>query len=415
MRRAALVVCAALTAGSVFAQEAPPDTTPPPGPVDPEAPPPHSAALQQALAPPRLATAQPSAELPAGTIRVTVRDGAGELVAGAAVNVGSLAQGERDRYNGESDGQGRAVFEDLPTGQGQAYRVNVPYDGATYRTDPFQLPPDRGYEVEIRRLPTTRDDARVLQIMGQTIVEIRGERLHLIHQAQLANFGQETFVFPDRGVRFDLPEGYLVFQGQRVISDQRFQEIEGEGFFLQGSLPPGRVDLAWGYDLPIEGGTMEIGVDLPFRTISYRVISQAPEGLELGIDGMPRPERIDNDGQALWLSMVRRQPSDPALERITLRVRGIPGPGVGRVVASVIALLFAALGIVLAIRRQGAAGTTGDAEAFAARRAALLAEAEELAEDRRAGDVGPEFFAERRRELERDMAELLYLEERGRD
>ena len=33
------------------------------------------------------------------------------------------------------------------------------------------------------------------------------------------------------------------------MTDQKMDEVAGVGFKLRGSLPPGRVDLAWGYDL----------------------------------------------------------------------------------------------------------------------------------------------------------------------
>src|SRR5690606_34214889 len=110
--------------------------------------------------------------------------------------------------------------------------------------------------------------------------------LHVIHQAELTNAGRETFVFPAQGVRASLPEGALAFQAQRVMTDQRIEEADG-GYVMRGSLPPGTVQLAWAYDLPIDGETVAIPVDIPLRFFGLQVFSEAPEGLVMDVRGMP--------------------------------------------------------------------------------------------------------------------------------
>jgi hypothetical protein len=341
---------------------------------------------------------------------VTVSDAEDHPVAGAEIEIGILAQGRSaPPLRAQTGPDGTHLFERLAIGTQQAYRVKVPYRGALYAATPFQLTTDRGYEVRIQRLPVTRDDRRVLQVAGQTIFEIRDERVHVIHQSELSNFGSETYVIPAQGIMIALPEGYLAFQAQQVMTDQRFEEVAGEGLRVRGSIPPGHVSLAWAYDLPIQRGTMEIPVQVPFRTFTYRVIAEAAPGLELDVSGMPPAQRLDNDGQPLWVTEIQRRPGDPAFTRIVAELRGIPGPGPARWIAVGVALIFLLGGVVFAL--AGASPARAAERARESRRGALLAAARELEEDFASGEVGPEFRQNRREEIVRELAALL-LEQR---
>ncbi|MEZ4254861.1 MAG: hypothetical protein R3A78_03965 [Polyangiales bacterium] len=79
------------------------------------------------------AVAKESEAVPAGEIHVHVLDEADAAVASAAVEVGTLGQGgKREKVEALTDSNGVAVFKGLPTGSVQAYRVNVPHQGAVY-------------------------------------------------------------------------------------------------------------------------------------------------------------------------------------------------------------------------------------------------------------------------------------------
>jgi hypothetical protein len=79
-------------------------------------------------------------------------------------------------------------------------------------------------------------------------------------------------------------------------------------------------------------------------------------------------------------------------------------------VALGIASLFVALGLVLFARRGR---TDGGAAHRAARRKELLAEADALERDFEAGEVGPEHRQSRRAAIVRELAVLLYQDERA--
>jgi 5-hydroxyisourate hydrolase-like protein (transthyretin family) len=150
---------------------------------------------------PELATARADESIPAGTIRVLVVDQNGQPTPEQAVELAIMGQNDqRTRREVRTGADGRAEFAGLPTGQSQAYRINVPFRGAKYSSSPFQLPPNAGYDVRIIRLPTTRDERAILQLVHRTFLELtQDERVRVAHQIQLVNLGRETFLLPASG------------------------------------------------------------------------------------------------------------------------------------------------------------------------------------------------------------------------
>ncbi len=363
----------------------------------------------RALAEPQVASAEPSREVPAGEIRVTVLDASGEPARGAPVRLGIMGTaGDRESKNAQTDAAGEARFRGLPTGSARAYRVNVLHQGATYSTAPFRLEPDQGQIVRVVRLPVTRDDQAILQWIGGTFIEIKPERrLHVVQQTELVNLGRETYVMPRGGLHVQLPPGFTAFQSQQVMTDQRVVP-DDRGFRLEGSLPPGRVQLTWAFDLPIGGDEVTFSQRVPFRTYQYIVVTEHTPGLELDVTGFPPAQRGEDRGRAHLATRIERTPDQEPWDRLRVTIRGIPGPGPERAVAVVLALAFLGLGVHLAKKRGGP-----DREAAALReerQEELLEEARELEAAFAREEIGPKYHERRRREIVDELAILLGME-----
>lgn len=399
-----LAIMFLLAASPAFAQDEMPAGHPP---VQAGGP----AHMSEVLSPPVPALAQPSADVPPGTIRVIVVDHRDRPVANGHLELGVMGSaGDRTQIRARTGSNGVAHFRELATGTSQAYRVNLRYRGATYSSTPFQLESDRGYLVRVVRLPVTRDDRMIFFNVFRVIVELNEERFHVIHQVELTNAGQETYVFPRRGARARLPEGALSFQTQAVMTDQRVEELRGRNAYaIRGSLPPGTVQLAYAYDVPIDDDPLHLAIDIPIRFFTMQVFAEAADDLEMTVDGMPYPERLDNDGQDYWGTHIRRRPNDAAMRRVTIVLEDIPGPGPLRWLAVVLAILVIGGGIGLTLLRAD------DKEAMrrarAKRRQALLDEARMIEDEHAAGEIGPEFRQKRRDEIVRELAVLLHEDE----
>jgi hypothetical protein len=290
-------------------------------------------------------------------------------------------------------------------GTQQAYRVNVLRDGAKFSSTPFRLPDDMGYVARIVLQPVTSDTRMLFQMIGQTVVELRDDRLHVSQQARLATAGQRVVVLPKDGLEVPLPEGFTAFTWQDQMTDQKGEELAGKGFRIRGSLPPGTVTLTWTFDLKRSGDSAKIPINQPWRTYQYRVISEAPPGLKLRVSDFPEAEAVRDKDRDLLFTQRQNSPSDANTAAFTIKLDGIPTPGPGRWIALVLALAAIGVGILVA-RKPG-----DDAEdrklAIATRKQELLALAKQTEGEHERGEIGPQYHAEKLDEILTELALVL--------
>lgn len=356
---------------------------------------------------PPLAHSEPSAEVPARSVRVRAIDENGLPLANTRVRLGSMVEGRRDERFATTDATGQASFADLPAAGRIAYRVSLDHQGARTLTAPFTLAADRGQQVFLRRMPTTRERDTLLQRIGQTVIEWKAGRARISQAMDLMNLGDRTVVFGSPGLAIPLPEGFLAFESQPSMNDQRIVPDE-QGFRIEGSLPPGHVELSWTFDVPLSGDELVLRQTVPFeKTAVYRVIVDASDGMELDVRGFPEARWVESSGKRLLYTEAERGPDDPPFGELRIRLRGIPSPGPWRFIAIGLSVVVLGFGVFIASRRG--AEDAVSREERARHREALLEEMEQLARDHQAGEVGEQFYA---RERERIVLALALLAKR---
>jgi len=285
--------------------------------------------------------------------------------------------------------------------------VNVPYDGARYSSTPFRLDEAKGQRVRVVRLPTTTDNRRVFQVLGRTMIEFRDERAHIQQEARLTNLGDSTYVFPEGGMTIRLPDGFKAFDSMEVMTDQRLA-VTDDGLELSGSIPPGRVDLMWTYDIPASGTSILMEQPVPFATMEYQVISDYVDGMSMEVEGF-QVARVHEGGDRRFLvAGMMRRPGDAPVDPLRIHIRGIPGGGPLPYLAAAIAAIFVFLGIWLLFRPLDQTAIL--AQVRDDRRAELLDEIASLEGQHRAEAIGPTFFEHRRRELTDELAIVLRMQ-----
>ena len=357
---------------------------------------------------PDLVTSTVDAELPAGTITVEIVDATGAPVSKQAVQLGVMEQsGGRDGKACVTDDLGTCSFDALLTDSKHSYRVNVPYEGARYSSTPFRIEADKGQRVRVVRLATTSDDRRIFQVLGRTMIEFRDDRAHVQQEARLANLGDTTYVFPEGGMSIRLPAGFKAFDSGTVMTDQRLAATD-DGLDLSGSIPPGRVDLMWAYDIPVGGASMMIEQPVPFSTMEYQVISDYVDGMTMEVEGF-QVARVHEGGDRRFLvAGMMRRPGDAPIDPLRIHIRGIPGGGPLPYFAAAIAMIFFILGLWLLFRPLDQTGIL--AKVRDDRRAELLDEIAGLERQRKAESIGPSFYEHRRRELTDELAIVLRMQ-----
>jgi hypothetical protein len=357
---------------------------------------------------PDLVTSVVDAELPAGTITVEVIDQAGASVPKQAVRLGVMEQsGGRESKACVTDDEGRCSFETLLTDSKHSYRVNVPYDGARYSSTPFRLDAAKGQRVRVVRLPTTTDNRRVFQVLGRTMIEFRDDRAHIRQEARLTNLGEATYVFPDGGLSIRLPDGFKAFDSMEVMTDQQLLATD-EGLEISGSIPPGRADLMWTYDIPVDGTSVSVQQAVPFATMEYQVVSDYVDGMTLEVEGF-QVARVHEGGDRRFLvAGLMRRPGEPPIDPLRIHIRGIPGGGPLPYIASAIAAIFVFFGIWLLVRPVDE--TAALAKVREGRRSELLDEIASLESQRKAEAIGPGYYEQQRRALTDELAIVLRMQ-----
>jgi len=357
---------------------------------------------------PELVTSEVDAELPAGTIRVQVVDPSGAALTQQAVRLGIMEQsGGRESKACVTDEKGICAFDALSTDSKHSYRVNVPYEGAMYSSTPFRLDEAKGQEVRVVRLPTTADAQRVFQVLGRTMIEFRGDRAHISQEARLTNLGDATYVFPDGGMPIRLPDGFKAFNSMAVMSDQRLTATE-QGLELSGSIPPGRADLMWTYDVPVDGRSLTIEQTVPFATMEYQVVSDYVEGMTLEVEGFQVARVHEGADRRFLVAALMRRPGEPPIDPVRIHIRGIPGGGLLPYLATAAAAIFLFLGIWLVFRPLDQTAIL--AKVRDERRVELLDEIASLEGQRNAESIGPGYYEHRRRELTDELAIVLRMQ-----
>jgi hypothetical protein len=357
---------------------------------------------------PDLVTSVVDSELPAGTIAIEVVDEVGAAVPKQAVRLGVMEQsGGRESKACVTDDKGTCSFDALLTDSKHSYRVNVPYNGARYSCTPFRLDAVKGQRVRVVRLPTTTDNRRVFQVLGRTMIEFRDDRAHIQQEARLTNLGEATYVFPEGGMSIRLPDGFKAFDSMEIMTDQRLAATD-DGLDISGSIPPGRVDLMWTYDISASGTSMLIEQPVPFATMEYQVISDYVDGMTMEVEGF-QVARVHEGGDRRFLvAGMMRRPGDAPIDPLRIHIRGIPGGGPLPYFAAAIAAIFLFLGIWLLFRPLDR--TAIMARVREDRRVELLDEIASLESQCKAEAIGPGFYEHRRRELTDELAIVLRMQ-----
>ena len=337
--------------------------------------------------------------LPSGTIAVDIRNADDGPVAGETVTLGilvnSIAKGDsRKHLQATTDDHGRAVFTGLETASNIAYRVSSGFQGGAFAASPFQLEHAKSMHVVLHVYPVTRDLQEALIVVETTIAaEVREDRLQLEEVLRVYNLGRTAWQ-PD-GVTMALPEGFTAFNTQASMSDQGVDEVGGAAR-LRGTFAPGQHAVEFRWQLALSGSReLDFDVGLPPHVAIARVVMPVAADLQLSASGFPPAEvRHDGKGQRFLVAERRMRPEEPKLTSMSIVIAGLPTPGPGRLVATLLAALGVAAGFAFAFSRRSEHGV-----AASSTRSALLDELGELERARVAGQVGPKTYERTRREL----------------
>jgi hypothetical protein len=354
-----------------------------------------------------------TSEVPPGNIEVRLLDGAQAPVAATEVRLGILfqkiAEGERrEERTARTDASGIARFSGLTPSSEFSYRVTARSGPAEYASDPIQLKPEQGARVRLHVYPVTRDvNAALVGSRGFVYVETRDDVFQFEVLFRYFNMGDVTWV-PDQAL-MELPRGFKAFKAGESMTDVRFENVDGVGARLLGTISPGQHNASFRFQLPrdeVQSASFRFG--LPPHTAEIRVIAEASPSMQLDVDGFETPvSDVNQNGQRVLVTRRVARRGERELSDFAVTLSGIPTPGPGRWIASFLALGLAAVGLSafrggLGRARQSELETRDAARA----RQVLMDEIVELTRARREQRIGPSTYESARRVLVDALARI---------
>jgi hypothetical protein len=191
------------------------------------------------------------------------------------------------------------------------------------------------------------------------------------------------------------------------MTDQRLAATD-DGLEISGSIPPGRADLMWTYDITIGGTSLALEQPVPFATMEYQVVSDYVDGMTLEVEGFQVARVHEGADRRYLVAGLMRRPGDAPVDSLRIHIRGIPSGGLLPYLATATALIFVFLGVWLLFRPLDQTAIL--AKARDDRRGELLDEITSLESQRKSEAVGPSYYEHRRRELTDELAIVLRMQ-----
>jgi hypothetical protein len=260
-------------------------------------------------------TALPAAAEPNdGTVsgQVINKTAEGQSPRGANVILVSFGRKEQTplgQWTTQADATGRYSFSGLDRDANIVYITVARYQTVNYPADqPFQLVDQPNFSADIAVYDATNaDDAIRLERLNLLVVGADQGVVHFMEMGALVNSGDRTFVTVNpqdqalaRAIKFALPNGALAVQMQAGFSDQDVQAGVG-GVLVTSPVPPGRHEFALSFQVPYNGSSADVSMQMPYPTGTYSVYVPTT-GIKLDASGLASggPTQLGGQTYALY-------------------------------------------------------------------------------------------------------------------
>lgn len=323
-------------------------------------------ALVGLLAPPPVAAAE------TGTIRGrVVNESTGE----PQVNVRVTLTSARDDGSGgkeietTTDRRGRYVFENLPTGDDRYYAIDARHDDGLFAGGVVRLPADTSrrpvIDTTLRVWDTTSDPAAIVIRRDSIFVVPSDDGVGVIEALVVANIADDAYIGRGRemgsrqeeipSLGFALPPGAELPPVPIVESDIDIPSLveTSFGFAATVAIPPGQWRVVYSYQVTGEGGTYDLSRPALYPTLELGVYAGDPLSIDGGRVAPDGTRDVRGKTYDLYSSSGTLEAGD------SIDMVAVAEASAGNLLAigaGVAAIVAAAAGLVLLLRRRGRAG-----------------------------------------------------------
>jgi hypothetical protein len=359
--------------------------------------------------------------LPVGTLVVSLRDSQDRPIPHARFALSELfntvAKGEKPERITEREvgDDGTARFDNLIIGTSTTYSVSSARAGGRYGLPRFPLNDKAGKRAVLHVFDASPNIEELSAGMqGVAYVSLKEDVIQVEQLLSVFNLGEIAWV-PD--VAFKLPSGFKAFNKQEGVNEARIEEVKDHGAALRGTFGPGRNDIDFRYQVPLDGNEKQtIVIELPPRVAQMRVMAESSRSMALKVQGFPDAQKIKREGKNLLITERQVSRSESGQQLIEITLSGLPVPGPGRWIAAVLAVVAVGAGIAYVVRRRDDSEIDDDTRNdLIEAREALLSEIVALERAYKSGEIGPKTYARLRPSLLDALARIVSQLDEARD
>lgn len=348
--------------------------------------------------------------LPAGSIRVELRDFANNVVPNHGIELGilqqSVAKGESHKHlQGVTGPDGTTTFASLESAGNIAYRVSTHEGEAAFAAKPFVLGHDHGMHVVLHVYPPTSDLSRGALIITRSVIylEMKDDRVQI--QQRIDVFNGSPVAWIPKDVVLKLPADFSAVTGMQQMSDVGVDAVPQQGVRLHGTFGPGENPVVFSWQLPYSGeSSVELEAGLAPNLGQLVVRAAAAPGMKLEVQGFREAiSQVNEEGQRELVTGKQIQEGEAPLRKVHISLRDLPTPGPTRFIATMLAAVAVVAGIWVARRSPPSKVSVSSKRD----RRRLLAEFEDLENAHTNGDIGPKTYERAHRELIDELAAVL--------
>ncbi len=297
------------------------------------------------------------------TVEVTNSTAQGASVVGDEVTL-EIYQGHEpaNSLQAKVGADGKAVFENVPTGQDMAAVPRAKHQNMAFHGVPLALSPgSQGLSASVQVFDVSTETSKLSVGTHHVMVAVREGALEFTEYLQLNNSSDRAITGAQRDdqsrpivIAVKLPEGFRDLTASSYF-EQPALVITGDGFYDTMAVPPGEHQATFSYKIAIERGEVMIAKEVTLPTAELTVFWEHGQGR---LEGLGEPAGRLTNAAGVPLEYYQRDDLKPGA-RIAFQLAGFAVKKSDSYTWILLAVVFAVLVVVALLRLRSRPAQAG--------------------------------------------------------
>jgi len=261
---------------------------------------------------------------------------------------------------------GKAVFENVPTGQDMAAVARVKHQDMAFNGRPlFLAAPTEEFSTSVQVFDVSTDTSQLSIGTHHIMVAVREMSLGFTEYMQLTNASDMAVTGSQKDgqnrpvvIEVKLPKGFKELASSGYL-EQNALVVTADGFYDTLAVPPGEHQVTFSYKVDIDRNTIQVDKEMTLPTADLMIFwEQGPGRLE----GLGEPTNRLTNEQGAPIEYYRRSDLKPG-DRISFQVSGFNVRQSDSYTWIVLAAVFVVVVVVALLRLRPKPAATGQEHA----------------------------------------------------